>query len=657
MPNQRILLADNDPEFLNTCAEFLVSAGYKVVKAPDLEGARRVLEESWVHLAILDLRLINDEDEKDMSGLVLASESTSPVPKIMLTKYQTWEAVRESLGPVIRDTPPAAGFVAKQEGLEELLRCVRRTFTKRIHFNWNLAIKWNETHPLSFSHLASLIQPSLQGDRLADRAGELKDLFRRLFYEKSQITIERLLWQRGGRVALTVFTFAPDKPFESFVVVCGPSAHINDDIERYRKYAPTALETTSTATLCVLENKAETTHFAAYTLAGIPLESIQTLAEFYRTNPERKSLQAVAASLQATFVAWHKNQRVPPEHEATESRLYREKISLEELGQTGFEERINTLQGEAAAHGLALDLAGERLKLQLVGGQTLSYQNPLSYLFGPTLDNTASVACVITPGTLTTNSILVVPGDRAWLTDFSDVGPAPICWSFVALEAAIRFGLVESDDLLQLHEMERRLTEADKLGQLDTRDVDKPIRLALQSIELVRRAASELAGRDARSYHMGLLFQAASRVATFQPGVRRTRREVVAALHVLLAASMICERVLKASQDDTATDPVGIRIDVVNQIVLVEDKQIHPTPTEFKILVYFYEHAGQLCSRKNVFEHVWDETYDRTNSDHNSRLDANINRLRQKLEPDNSAPRYLFVERGVGYRLFTEPKK
>ena len=97
-----ILFADNDPDFLNTRAEFLQKAGHRVVRAYTLEQARQILAEARVHLAILDIRLLNDDDERDTSGLTLARDPAfHPVPKIMLTGFPTYESVREALGEAI----------------------------------------------------------------------------------------------------------------------------------------------------------------------------------------------------------------------------------------------------------------------------------------------------------------------------------------------------------------------------------------------------------------------------------------------------------------------------------------------------------------------------------------------------------------------------
>ena len=69
-----ILMADNDSDFLNVRAEYLEQNGYRVLRAATPEQARRLLSEEHLHLAVLDVRLVDDDDEKDASGLLLAED-------------------------------------------------------------------------------------------------------------------------------------------------------------------------------------------------------------------------------------------------------------------------------------------------------------------------------------------------------------------------------------------------------------------------------------------------------------------------------------------------------------------------------------------------------------------------------------------------------
>jgi DNA-binding response OmpR family regulator len=122
-----ILFADNNLSFLNVRKEFLETAGYQVITATNPEQARDILRRVPVDLAILNIRLRDDTDAQDRSGLAVAREVAPEVPKIMLTGFPSWEAVREALGPDINGISTAIDFVSKQEGPDALLRAVSLT--------------------------------------------------------------------------------------------------------------------------------------------------------------------------------------------------------------------------------------------------------------------------------------------------------------------------------------------------------------------------------------------------------------------------------------------------------------------------------------------------------------------------------------------------
>lgn len=130
MAKATILFADNDQDFLKTRSEFLEQEGYLVVPAKDPTEARRKLETGAIELAILDIRLVNDDDEKDTSGLTLAKEVARSVPKVILTGFPSYEYVREALKLQVDGLPAAVDFVAKQEGPEALLASVRRVLSR-----------------------------------------------------------------------------------------------------------------------------------------------------------------------------------------------------------------------------------------------------------------------------------------------------------------------------------------------------------------------------------------------------------------------------------------------------------------------------------------------------------------------------------------------
>ena len=126
-----LLFADNDPDFLKVRSEFLAQEGYHIITAANPTEARKKLEHAYVDLVILDIRLTNEEDEKDLSGLMLAREVARTVPKIILTGFPSYDYVREALKPSLEGLSAAVDFVAKQEGPDALLRAVQTALRRR----------------------------------------------------------------------------------------------------------------------------------------------------------------------------------------------------------------------------------------------------------------------------------------------------------------------------------------------------------------------------------------------------------------------------------------------------------------------------------------------------------------------------------------------
>jgi two-component system alkaline phosphatase synthesis response regulator PhoP len=76
-------------------------------------------------------------------------------------------------------------------------------------------------------------------------------------------------------------------------------------------------------------------------------------------------------------------------------------------------------------------------------------------------------------------------------------------------------------------------------------------------------------------------------------------------------------------------------------------RAVEMTPIEFKLLVAFIHHRGQMLSRNKLLDQVWGrETFvtDRV-------VDTHITNLRKKIEPMPSEPRFLVNVRGMGYRF------
>lgn len=81
--------------------------------------------------------------------------------------------------------------------------------------------------------------------------------------------------------------------------------------------------------------------------------------------------------------------------------------------------------------------------------------------------------------------------------------------------------------------------------------------------------------------------------------------------------------------------------------VLVNGEPVKLRPTEYRLLYHLLQNQGRTLSHEQLLSKVWGPEY----VDDNQLLRLYITYLRQKIEPDPSNPRYIFNERGYGYRF------
>jgi CheY-like chemotaxis protein len=130
----RILLAENDPAYLEDLGLYLANEGYDVVTATNRNDAREWLRKGGLALALIDYRLESDEDDKDHSGVNLAFETSGPFspPKIILTIHgDNVEYIKNSLRPRRNGFAPAQDIVSKQKTLAEIAAIVKKAIARR----------------------------------------------------------------------------------------------------------------------------------------------------------------------------------------------------------------------------------------------------------------------------------------------------------------------------------------------------------------------------------------------------------------------------------------------------------------------------------------------------------------------------------------------
>ncbi|MBK9493664.1 MAG: Transcriptional regulatory protein PhoP [Alphaproteobacteria bacterium ADurb.BinA280] len=89
-----------------------------------------------------------------------------------------------------------------------------------------------------------------------------------------------------------------------------------------------------------------------------------------------------------------------------------------------------------------------------------------------------------------------------------------------------------------------------------------------------------------------------------------------------------------------------IRLDLAAQTVSVGGQLVDLTSYEYKVLEYLMLHAGELVSKADLTEHIYQQDFDRDSNV----LEVFIGRLRKKLDPDGEL-KPIETVRGRGYRF------
>ena len=123
--------------------------------------------------------------------------------------------------------------------------------------------------------------------------------------------------------------------------------------------------------------------------------------------------------------------------------------------------------------------------------------------------------------------------------------------------------------------------------------------------------------------------------------------ELLARLRVAL------RRASNSLQPDRGVLAVGdISINLDSRQVTVAGKVVHLTPHEYRLLSVLLRNAGKVMTHKQLLKETWGTGY--AFETHYVRV--YMNQLRKKLEPDQSLPKYIHTETGVGYRFYLPPE-
>lgn len=100
-------------------------------------------------------------------------------------------------------------------------------------------------------------------------------------------------------------------------------------------------------------------------------------------------------------------------------------------------------------------------------------------------------------------------------------------------------------------------------------------------------------------------------------------------------------------QDHKTLAAGPVRMDVERHVVTVDEREVPMPLKEFELLEILLRNTGRVMTRAQLIERVWGADY----VGDTKTLDVHIKRLRSKIEPKASSPRYVITVRGLGYKF------
>jgi DNA-binding response OmpR family regulator len=109
----------------------------------------------------------------------------------------------------------------------------------------------------------------------------------------------------------------------------------------------------------------------------------------------------------------------------------------------------------------------------------------------------------------------------------------------------------------------------------------------------------------------------------------------------------VLRRIDTSPEQEAPIELGDLRIDPAARRVFVRGEEALLTQREFDLLLFMARHPGQVFSRNQLMDAVWQYTF----YTDTSTVTVHIRRLRAKIEVDPAEPRHIQTVWGVGYRF------
>lgn len=134
-----------------------------------------------------------------------------------------------------------------------------------------------------------------------------------------------------------------------------------------------------------------------------------------------------------------------------------------------------------------------------------------------------------------------------------------------------------------------------------------------------------------------------SRSLELYQGVKELLEQEVTSLMVELDDSELSQEILVPDRICVKDLEIFVR----NRKVMRNGKEILLTPKEFDILYFLARNRGEVFTKEQIYQAVWEEDFLLADSN----IMAFIRKIRKKIEPNPDAPEYIITIWGIGYKF------
>ncbi len=514
----RVLVVENEDEYRQLYGILLRHWGYEPVI---VEGEGQILLDNAVamsrdmrcQLALVDMRLLDNSDPNDVSGLELVPK-LKPTQSIVVSGFGDHRKAIMSIKQM-----GAVSFVGKEDGAESLQDELDQAALRFCASRRKL-----EIIP---GHVGKQVNQSLFPGVASPAEDEPAELLARLFPEANRISVERLddpdrqMVSRAPRPrSMILITHADD--FQPVVVKLARAHKVKKEVERYREHIEDRLTGSFSPPLKAWET--------LWAVGGMvyPFIGATTVENF-----TRYYASATASDIEHSLEIFFKR---------TWSGLYAARAQNQKRGifeaycdvwdRDWFDTRLAAFEPIVPASEMPAQW------------RHLHVPDPVAWL-KTRIQNKASLpktALAVTHGDLHGDNMLVDDNRNIWVIDFERSGPGPILQDFVELEADIicRLAGLADEDFASFYSLCRVAAQPEGLGDpaKPTAGNNPELLKAVQVIAALRRLAKEVTGEeDTQQYLWGLLFNALFRATLLDPKTQKRSLQ-----RALMMASILCHR-------------------------------------------------------------------------------------------------------------------